>query len=105
MSGNFFLDTNILIYALDPSEPRKHSVATSLVARVHESRQGVLSHQVVQEFSNTVLRKSAVRLSIEDAEAVYRSVLAPLWKVHSSPALVGAPIEFHHAHGISCGIC
>src|SRR5215472_17981751 len=72
MSGKFFLDTNLLIYAIDPTEPGKQAVAQKRIASAHHSGDGCLSYQVVQEWFNIVLRKAAVPLSTEQAASIYR---------------------------------
>ena len=77
-----FVDTNILVYAYDPTTPEKHEIASDLVRRLWESETGTLSVQVLQEFFWTVTKKvpkpiapaDAVRL-IEDLSAW--NVVAP----------------------------
>ena len=101
MSARFFLDTNILIYAMDPSDPEKQSVALRWVGRAHETGLGVVSYQVVQEWFYAVLRKAKVRYTPEEAEAVYRTLLEPLWRIDSSRALVATAIGLHREHSFS----
>jgi predicted nucleic acid-binding protein len=51
MMSKIFLDTNILIYALDQADPGKKIKARSLLRSiVDEGRTGVISTQVLQEF-------------------------------------------------------
>ncbi len=71
-----FIDTNILIYAHDPDQLEKHSVARKIVVKLLGSRMMVLSPQVLQEFYVNVTRKiakpltkRAARLIIEDFSA------------------------------------
>ncbi len=52
-----FVDTNILVYAYDPTTAEKHEKAQSLVSRLWETGEGVLSVQILQEFFWTVTRK------------------------------------------------
>ena len=51
MNGNAFFDTNVLIYSAVTTDPRS-AVATALVAAG-----GVVSIQVLNEFTNTARRK------------------------------------------------
>jgi predicted nucleic acid-binding protein len=51
-----FVDTNILIYAHDPSAGPKHERATKVITDLWQSRAGVLSTQVLQEFCVAVRR-------------------------------------------------
>ncbi len=101
MSGKFFLDTNLLVYALDPTEPGKQAVAQRWIATAHESRDGCLSDQVVQEWFNVVLRKAAVPLSAEQAVSVYRRLIEPLWHVQSSRELVDTALDLHQHDSLS----
>ena len=45
-----FLDTNILIYAMDHSDKRKNNTALKLMARHDRSNGAAISTQVIQEF-------------------------------------------------------
>jgi predicted nucleic acid-binding protein len=54
--GKCFVDTNILFYAHDPSAGVKHRQAAKIVTDLWQSRSGVLSTQVLQEFCVTVRR-------------------------------------------------
>jgi predicted nucleic acid-binding protein len=45
-----FIDTNIFIYALDQANPEKQAKARTLLKSLQESRSGVVSTQVFQEF-------------------------------------------------------
>jgi predicted nucleic acid-binding protein len=71
-----FLDTNILVYAFDTSEPGKRARALELLTAVLERRTliAVLSTQVLQEFYVTVVRKLARPLSALEAEEVVRNL-------------------------------
>ena len=48
MSAADFLDTNILVYAVDLDSPDKRAVAQKLVTRALAEQTGVISFQVVQ---------------------------------------------------------
>lgn len=50
-----FLDTNVLVYAYDPADPRKQDAALSLLTR-HGHSDLTISAQVVSEFYNAVQR-------------------------------------------------
>jgi predicted nucleic acid-binding protein len=45
-----FIDTNILIYALDQADPAKQQKARALLKTLQEKESGVISTQVLQEF-------------------------------------------------------
>lgn len=52
-----FVDTNVLVYAHDSSEGRKHEMAGKILRELWDERTGVLSTQVLQEFYAVVTRK------------------------------------------------
>lgn len=101
MSGRFFLDTNVLIYAVDFTDPAKQNIALEWVTRAHQTGDGVLSYQVVQEWFNVVLRKAAVPLSPKEATSIYRALLEPLWRVQSSRELLDAAMDIHQENSFS----
>lgn len=57
MSGKFFVDSNVLIYAHDASAGERHRKARDVVARLWEEGSGVISTQVLQEFYVNLIRK------------------------------------------------
>ena len=61
-----FVDTNVLVYAIDTNSPSKRARAQSLLAEIAGSI--VISTQVLLEFYVTATRKLAKPLSPEDAE-------------------------------------
>ena len=63
MTDKVFVDTNILVYAHDLDASVKHDQAAEIVGQLWESRNGVLSTQVLQEFYVTLTRNVASTLS------------------------------------------
>jgi predicted nucleic acid-binding protein len=73
MSGKVFLDVNILIYAHDKDAGEKHSIANEIVKDLRESRTGVLSNQVLQEFYVSVTKKILKPVAKSEAREIIRS--------------------------------
>ncbi len=65
MSAAEFLDTNVLVYAYDRSDPRKQRIAQGLVHRALDG-EIVASSQVLGEFAATLLHKLTPPLRSED---------------------------------------
>lgn len=86
MSGNFF-DSNILLYLLDGSAPRKRDVARRLVYQALISGDSAVSFQVVQESLNVITTKVPTPLTSDGTEEFVHKILFPLWKVHPSRGL------------------
>ncbi len=53
----FFVDTNVLLYAVDPANPRKREAAQEWLERLWEHAAGRLSWQVLHEFYANAVRK------------------------------------------------
>lgn len=62
-----FVDTSILVYAHDAAAGEKHVRAKSVVQRLWDDRNGVLSTQVLQEFYVNVRRKTKTPVSAAEA--------------------------------------
>ena len=67
MSDNVFVDTNILLYSRDASEPEKQAIASARLDDLWENRTGRLSVQVLNEYFVNVTRRLDPGLSPEDA--------------------------------------
>ena len=82
--ADYFLDTNILVYAYDRSAGHKHSLAVQLVEECWKNENGCLSIQVLQEFFVTVARKISTPLDDQTA----RNIVADLthWRVQAPEA-------------------
>lgn len=63
MSGRVFVDTNILVYAYDRSEPEKQRQALTVLDSLATARSGVINPQILAEFFVAVTRKIATPLS------------------------------------------
>ncbi len=67
MIGRVFVDTNVLVYAYDRSEPAKQKQALAIIDVLVTSGIGVISAQVLSEFFVTVTRKLPAPLSPPEA--------------------------------------
>ena len=93
MSAEFFLDTNVLVYAFDASAPEKSKAAFKLIQRALETGYGVVSTQVVQEFLNVATRKFNVPMTPSEAQNFLVKVLNPLCRVYPDLAYYEAGLE------------
>jgi hypothetical protein len=66
MPGLEFLDSDVLVYAYDPGDPKEQTVAQDLVRRAVLR----ISTQVLSEFSSTLLHKLSPPARPEDVIAV-----------------------------------
>ena len=87
MTANFFVDTNVLLYALDPADSQKHEKAREWRAELWRHRCGRTSVQVLQEFYANVVRKWPT--SVELARSEIRNLQA--WR----PVTIGIELLEH----------
>ncbi len=67
MNVNCFVDTNVLVYFRDSSEPEKQTKAAEWLTVIWEKQIGRLSYQVLNEYYTTVTRKLSPGLDKESA--------------------------------------
>ena len=67
MSGNIFVDTNILVYSRDLSEPIKQAAALDRLTALWQTENGKISTQVCNEYYTTVTQKLNPGLSKDEA--------------------------------------
>jgi predicted nucleic acid-binding protein len=75
MTARLFIDTNILIYALDPAEPRKRMIASALLRRTIASHTLALSPQNLNECYRVLIDRR--RLVPKEAARAYLTHLMP----------------------------
>jgi predicted nucleic acid-binding protein len=83
----FFLDTNIFVYTFDSRSASKRVLAQDLVSGALDTRRGVISYQVVQEFLNVATRKFAKPMKGPEAELYLARILMPLCDVFPDSSL------------------
>jgi predicted nucleic acid-binding protein len=93
MSAKYFLDTNIFVYSFDLSQPEKRERSLALIADSLQTRDGLISTQVIQEFLNVATRKFTVPLRSEDSRIYLRKVLNPLCQVFPDLALYESALD------------
>lgn len=86
MTDRVFVDTNVLIYGRDASEPPKQKRAMAWMARLWSERTGRLSFQVLNEFYVTVTNKLQPGMDPQSAREDVRFLLA--WRPISVDARV-----------------
>lgn len=98
MSGLDFLDTNILVYAYQTSDPRKRKVARGLLARA-VGGECVISIQVLAEFASVLLHKLQPPLPRDKVDDTLNG-LGPVRTVTPDAQLVRRAVEAHAIYGI-----
>ncbi len=93
-----FFDTNILIYADDPSSPEKQERAITLFAEHLRRGTAVVSLQVLQEYFVAATRKLRLAPAVAQQKV---EILARCRVVHFHPSDVVAAIELHRLSRIS----
>ena len=100
MKDRVFVDTNILIYAHDRDAREKHAAAAKVIKELWNSRTGVLSTQVLQEFYVNVTRKIPTPLPRAVARHLVQQYSA--WPVvEIDVAMIGKASEIEERYTIS----
>jgi predicted nucleic acid-binding protein len=79
-STALLVDTNILVYAVDPHDPLKQQHAIDVLDRLDTAQTGVVGVQNLHEFISVSTRRIAPPLPMEDAARVVRYFLRH-WRV------------------------
>ena len=98
--GLQFVDTNIFLYAYDSSSPEKREGAKKLISELWDSRQGVISTQVLQELYVNMTSKLPRPVESEQAGQIITAL--GQWKLHR-PALedIEKAIRLEQKHHLS----
>jgi len=73
-----FLDTNVLVYAFDRSDPVRQAMASQVLRNAMDARSGVVCVQVLKEFFQVVTRKIPDPLVLTEARALVRDLATAL---------------------------
>lgn len=98
MSAPDFLDTNVLVYAYDVSDPQKQRVAQSLVKRALAG-EIVMSTQVLGEFAATLLHKLSPTADPDDVTALL-DALGPIKLIALDGDIVRRAVEARATYGL-----
>ncbi len=93
-----FLDTNVLVYAYDVTDPRKRTIAQGLVSKAL-SGQVIISTQVLAEFATTLLHKLSPAARSEDVIALL-DTFAPIKVVLPDEGIVRRAVEARATYGL-----
>jgi predicted nucleic acid-binding protein len=93
-----FLDTNVLVYAYDPSDLHKQRIAQNLVKKALAG-DILVSTQVLAEFAATLLHKMEPAARPEDVAAVL-DALGPIGLVLPDADLVRRAVEVRAKYGV-----
>jgi len=98
MTGRDFLDTNVLVYAYQTSDPGKQRISRQLLSRA-VAGEFTISTQVLAEFATTLLHKLQPPLSIEEV-TIALDGLGPIPLIVPDGDIVRRAVEARGAYGI-----
>ncbi len=100
MSAKCFIDTNILVYARDSTEPEKQPEAKQWLTYLWANESGRISAQVMNEYYVIVTQKLKPGLSKEQARADLRA-LAVWQPLEISTTLIESSWDIQDQYGYS----
>ena len=82
MGDEFFVDTNILVYAFDKTEKQKHKIAQELIKDVTLGKiKGVVSSQVLGELFEALTKKLECQIEKNTAQLIVNGLIDSVhWK-------------------------
>ena len=92
MSADYFLDTNVLVYAFDQTAPEKQRRSRELMDMEHN---WAISWQILQEFSSVALHRFAKPVSPDFLKNFIELVLWPKCQVLPSQTLYQKACDLH----------
>jgi predicted nucleic acid-binding protein len=98
MPGAEFLDTNILVYAYDASDPKKQSLAQELIRRALAG-EFIISVQVLSEFASTLFHKISPPATAEQLVTIL-DALAPIKTISPDQETVRRAVEANSTYGL-----
>lgn len=100
MAANYFVDTNILVYSRDASEPEKQIKSKQWLTQLWRQETGRISAQIMNEYYVTVTQKLKPGLSREQARSDLRA-LAVWQPLEISAQLIESAWEVQDQYGYS----
>jgi predicted nucleic acid-binding protein len=96
-----FLDTNVFVYAVDPTDPRKQSIAQELLRNGRRDGTDCTSYQTTQEWLNVVLKLARIPMAVIQARAFVDRAIMPRTTVWPSAELYHAALDAHSRWSLS----
>lgn len=100
MTAPVFVDTNVLVYAVDSSTGARHTAAREWMNALWAHETGRLSVQVLQEFYVTVTRKLRPGMSPLEAQREVRALL-PWGPIEINPDILERAWYLESRYGLS----
>ena len=100
-TARYFVDTNVLVYAFDPSDAAKHERAKEVVNILGDVRGGVLSAQVLMEFHAVVTRRLTPPIPARSADRHVQDFLQTWDVVALDGQIVLEALRGMQAHGFA----
>lgn len=101
LRDRIFIDTNIIVYSYDFSEPEKQKKAIGTLEAIQKTERGVISSQVLAEFFSAVTKKITNPLSITDAEEQVNLYIQSWDVIDITPFIVREAIRGAKEHRFS----
>lgn len=96
------IDSNIFVYAYDPADPDKHAKALRLIEDVTRKGDLVLSAQILNELSSTLLRRrKSLNLDLERVRRIVDNIVKSVQVVPLTPEMTLTALSSALHHGLS----
>lgn len=100
-SPRVLIDTNLFVYRVDPTDPRKEAVAADVLRRLFRAEDGVVSGQTVSEFANVLLGRRACELRAGRVDVAVSKLVRDWPVVSVRPETVEFALAAHERFGFA----
>ena len=95
------LDTNVLVYSFDRSEPEKRAQAMKIIFELQSASLGCLSVQCLSEFVNATTRRKVPILTLAEASVYVDDFLAAFPTFPLTPTIILEALRGAREHSVS----
>jgi len=101
VAGDVFIDTNVLVYAAEGTDPSRAVVAERILERLRASGRGVVSQQVLSEFARVVTERIASPLSADAAVQWVRGIGESFRVLEVTQAVIAEALHVRERNRVS----
>ena len=101
MTARIFVDTNVLVYAVDRSEPVRRSHANAVIDALGPTQSGAVSAQVIGEFVSAAGNRIAAPLAPHEVDSVVTSAHATFALIPLDAAVIREALRCRRRYSVS----
>lgn len=101
MAGDVFIDTNVIVYAAEGTDPSRAAVSEHIIERLRASGRGVVSQQVLSEFARVATERIPSPLTADAAAQWVRGIAESFRVLEVTPAVIAEALHVKERNQVS----